>query len=176
MSERSIAARASASDGKTHSIATPSRFTSSTVGWNASGAASSPGIATTRFMAGSYTVGPCAPTPFAVPPCSSCIVLSLAAAGARAEKTEHADSVKGFDKKTYTVSAKAGQTLVVWLKSDSSFAFFNVTPWGGEAIWTGSEQGKEKAFTRSSTRAATTRSRCTWPGPKRGGRGRPTTR
>jgi hypothetical protein len=77
------------------------------------------------------------------------VVLSLAAAGARAEKTEHADSVKGFDKKTYTVSAKAGQTLVVWMKSNSSFAFFNVTPLGAdEAIWTGSQEGKEKAFSQ----------------------------
>ena len=75
------------------------------------------------------------------------IALSLAAAGARAEKTEHADSVKGFDTKTYTVSVKAGQTLVVWLKSNSSFAFFNVTPVGAdEAVWVGSQQGKEKAF------------------------------
>jgi hypothetical protein len=74
------------------------------------------------------------------------IALSLGAAGARAEKVEHADSVKGFDKKSYTVSVKEGQTLTVWLKSDSSFAFFNVTPKGDAAIWTGSEQGKEKAF------------------------------
>ena len=75
------------------------------------------------------------------------VALCLAAVGARAEKTEHADSVKGFDKKSYTVSVKAGQTLVVWLKSNSSFAFFNVTPPGAdEAIWIGSKEGKEKAF------------------------------
>ena len=77
------------------------------------------------------------------------VALSLAAAAASAEKTEHADSVKGFDKKTYTVSARAGQTLVVWMRSNSSFAFFNVTPVGsGEAIWTGSQEGKEKAFSQ----------------------------
>jgi len=64
-----------------------------------------------------------------------------------AAKTEHADSVKGFDKKSYTVSVQAGQKLTVWLKSNSSFAFFNVTPPGsGDAIWVGSQEGKEKAF------------------------------
>ncbi len=75
------------------------------------------------------------------------VAVSFAAAGARAEKTEHADSVKGFDKKAYTVSVKAGQTLTVWMRSNSSFAFFNVTPPGaGEATWIGSKEGKEKAF------------------------------
>ena len=70
-----------------------------------------------------------------------------------AAKTEHADSVKGFDKKSYTVSVQAGQKLTVWLKSNSSFAFFDVTPAGGEAIWVGSQEGKEKAFVQKLEKA-----------------------
>jgi hypothetical protein len=104
-------------------------------------------------------------------------VLSLAAAGARAEKTEHADSVKGFDKKTYTVSAKAGQTLVVWMKSNSSFAFFNVTPVGPtRQSGPAARRAKRRRSARSTTRTPSTRSRCTWPRLRRGGKGRPTSR
>jgi plastocyanin len=75
------------------------------------------------------------------------VLLALAAGAARAEKTEHKDSLEGHDKKDYTISAKAGQTLTIWLKSNSSFAYFNVTPVGAdEPIWVGTVQGKEKAF------------------------------
>ena len=77
------------------------------------------------------------------------VALCLAAGVAFGGKTEHADSLKGFDKKSYTVSAKAGQTVTVWMKSNSSFAFFDVTPPGAdEAIWIGSKEGKEKAFSQ----------------------------
>jgi hypothetical protein len=75
------------------------------------------------------------------------VLLGFAAGIARAEKTEHADSLKGYDKKSYTVSAKAGQTLAIWMKSNSSFAYFNVTQAGiDEPVWIGTTQGKEKAF------------------------------
>ena len=73
--------------------------------------------------------------------------LCLAAGVALAEKTQHKDSLKGYDTKSYTVAAKAGQTLTVFLKSNSSFLYFNVTPAGAdEAIWIGTVQGREKAF------------------------------
>src|SRR5262247_3885713 len=75
--------------------------------------------------------------------------LCLAAGVALAAKTEHKDTLKGYDTKSYSVAAKAGQTLTVFLKSNSSFLYFNVTPEGAdEAVWIGTVEGKEKAFVR----------------------------
>lgn len=75
------------------------------------------------------------------------VALCLAAGAALAAKTEHKDSLKGYDTKSYSVSGKAGQTLTVYLKSNSSFLYFNVTPNGAdEAIWIGTVQGREKPF------------------------------